>query len=219
MTGPDDVGTDGEPSWVGALDPVANLRALGEIQQRGLQAAGDLVDRVVKAVDGGDVAPSDPGATSTTPELDRVFDLWADLFRRSVQAMVQPFARGPAPSFTTDEAAISVDGGAAPGATIRLTAGERSTTDELFLHNPTVRDVDGLHVHCGGLWAHDGTELAGGVTFDPETVDVLHARSSRGITVSISSNGTAPSPGTYRGIVLVTGLPDAWLPVEVVVEA
>jgi hypothetical protein len=157
--------------------------------------------------------------SSSSPEVDRLFEVWADLFRRSVQAMVQPFARGSVPNFTPDEAAISVDGGATPGATIRLTSGAQSTADELFLNNPTVRDVHGLHMHCGGLWSHDGTPLAGGVTFDPDTIDVLHARSSRGVTVSTSSNGTAAVPGTYRGIVLVTGLPDAWLPVEVVVEA
>ena len=76
--------------------PAANLRALGEIQQRGLEAAGDLVDRMVKAVDGdgtGDAAPRASRSASTTSDVDRLFDLWADLFRRSVQAMVQPFAQ------------------------------------------------------------------------------------------------------------------------------
>ncbi len=208
--------------WADAFDPAANLRAFGEIQQRGLQAAGDLVDRMVKAVDGdgnGEAAPRDSRSASTTSDVDRLFDLWAELFRRSVQAMVQPFARGSMAGFTAEEAVVSVDGGAPPGATIRLTAGARSKTDELFVHNPTVRDVHGLRMHCGGLWAHDGTPLADSLVFDPQTIDVLHARSSRGVKISTASDCTGQAPGTYRGIMLVTGLPDAWLPVEVVLEA
>lgn len=206
--------------WADAFDPAANLRALGEIQQRGLQAAGDLVDRMVKAVDGdenGDSPREGPRGASGTSDVDRLFEVWSDLFRRSVQAMVQPFAAGAVPNFTSTDAAISVDGGVTAGAAIRLVAGAQSTTSELFLHNPTLHDVHGLHVHCSGLWAHDGTALAGGVVFAPHDVDVLHARSSRGVTVSTMSNGTA-APGAYRGIVLVTGVPDAWLPIEVVVE-
>jgi hypothetical protein len=46
-----DEGT-GESPWVSMLDPAANARALGEIQRRGLRAAGELVDRLIGAVDG-----------------------------------------------------------------------------------------------------------------------------------------------------------------------
>ena len=56
---------------------------------------------------------------------------------------------------------------------------------------------------------------AASVRFDPPVVD-LPARSSRGVDVSVDADLPA---GTYRGVVLAAGIPDAWLPVEVVVAA
>jgi hypothetical protein len=53
------------------------------------------------------------------------------------------------------------------------------------------------------------------VRFDPPLVD-LPARSSRGVGVSVDDDA---SPGTYRGVVLASGIPDAWLPIEVVIAA
>jgi hypothetical protein len=41
----------GEQPWSSLFDPAANVRALGEIQRRGLQAAGELVDRLVGDAD------------------------------------------------------------------------------------------------------------------------------------------------------------------------
>jgi hypothetical protein len=53
------------------------------------------------------------------------------------------------------------------------------------------------------------------VQFDPSVTD-LPARSSRGVVVSLN---TDPPTGTYRGVVLAAGVPDAWLPIEVVKTA
>jgi hypothetical protein len=49
------------------------------------------------------------------------------------------------------------------------------------------------------------------VQFDPDIVP-MPARSSRGVTVKIAVPQNI-QPGLYRGMVLVTGHPDVWLPV------
>jgi hypothetical protein len=46
----------------------------------------------------------------------------------------------------------------------------------------------------------------------------LPARSSRGIAIGVGGWEGRAEPGTYRGIVMVTGLADVWLPVTVVVD-
>jgi hypothetical protein len=71
-------------------------------------------------------------------------------------------------------------------------------------------------LHCGDLRAADGAVLpAVSVRFDPPDVD-LPARSSRGVGVSVDTDVPV---GAFHGVVLATGIPDAWLPIEVVVTA
>jgi hypothetical protein len=61
--GPDT--SSGDVPWLSILDPTANARALGEIQRRGLHAAGELVDRLIGAVDG--ERHEDPAASAGSP--------------------------------------------------------------------------------------------------------------------------------------------------------
>jgi len=51
----------GEFSW-GGFDPVAGVRALGEMQLRGLRAAGEIVERLVSMVDGDENGTAEPAA-------------------------------------------------------------------------------------------------------------------------------------------------------------
>ncbi len=106
----------GESPWLSILDPSANAAALGDIQRRGLRAAGELVDRLIGAVDrdrpqdpgtgGGPPSPTEPthgdgaGANGTAgappgtprplapgvPSAD-LLHAWVDLFQRGLQAM------------------------------------------------------------------------------------------------------------------------------------
>jgi hypothetical protein len=86
----------------------------------------------------------------------------------------------------------------------------------VWLHNGSGAAYSDVGLHCGDLRASDRTVLpAASVRFDPSVVD-LPARSSRGVVVSVDAD--VPS-GTYRGVVLAAGVPDAWLPIEVVVAA
>jgi hypothetical protein len=85
---------------------------------------------------------------------------------------------------------------------------------EVWLHNGSAAAYSDIALHCGDLRASNGAVLpAASVRFEPPIAD-LPARSSRGVVVSV---GTDVPPGTYRGVVLAAGIPDAWLPIEVVV--
>ena len=87
---------------------------------------------------------------------------------------------------------------------------------EVWLHNGSEAAYADVGLHCGDLRAsHGGVLPAASVRFDPSVVD-LPARSSRGVVVSVDAD---VPPGTYRGVVLAAGVPDAWLPIEVVVAA
>jgi hypothetical protein len=72
-------------------------------------------------------------------------------------------------------------------------------------------------MHCGDLRAHDGTVVtAEDVAFDPCDVAELPPRSSRGVLISVDVARATPGV-TYRGTVLARGLPNAWVPIELVV--
>jgi hypothetical protein len=233
----------GERPWSSLFDPAANVRALGDIQRRGLWAAGELVDRLVgddnaaatsanegerDAADrahrdglGGSGARAEPAGAPATAQL---FQLWVDLFRQGVQAVSDATVTPAAPTSAKSPRGATVDLGAGlTTGTVRIDApgggrdGGGSTEAEVWLHNGTAEPRADVSLHCGDLRAHDGSLLpASAVRFDPDRVDDLPARSSRGVVVSAVLDAEWP-PGVYRGLILATGAPDVWLPLEVVV--
>jgi hypothetical protein len=213
--------------WASVFDPVANARALEQIQRRGLQAAGELVDRLVSMVDGG--ADRDGSATngdaaapratgSTQPDLVGV---WADLVTRTLQAMARlsvPDAGTPDP--TMGPVWVDVVTGRASGllALVAEQGGGAAVPVEIWLHNPVHHGVGPLHLHVSELRSSEGVPLPGGVVeLDPAVVEELPARSSRGIAASIRSQELLP-PGRYRGLLQATGGPEVALPVELAVR-
>src|SRR5215510_12500525 len=107
--------------WARALDPASNVRALGDIQRRGLRAAADVVERLVSSVDGGDGAddlppgPASPGASST--DLQVAVELWAEIARRSLQALTGlANGAGVGSPASVPAGAITVDVGGGRGA-------------------------------------------------------------------------------------------------------
>jgi hypothetical protein len=231
------------------LDPAANARALGEIQRRGLRAAGELVDRLIGAVDGegrGEAAAADDGddradgsrtaagssgESAASPPAD-LLQLWMDVFQRGLQAMAAMArpdgaqAAGGGPIATAD-----VGRGTATGA-VQVTVGAdrsgvvpagsngqpgRTGSAEVWLHNGTSEARSGLRLHTGDLRTHDGSTLpAPALRFDPPSLDELPARSSRGVMVVADVTDAVPG-GVYRGVLLVAGAPDVWLPIVVTV--
>jgi hypothetical protein len=225
-------------SW---LDPTTGVQALVEVQRRGLLAAGDLVDRLTRTLDGdtgdgggsgrppGDVAAGAAASDSGSPgsaarAADDLVQLWMDVVRLGLDLFGQVVAPRPdvRPDGGADGATVDLATGASTGLVrIRVTSpepgsggrGSVGSRQEIWMHNGSGEHFTGLALHCGDLRASDGSVLpAGAVQFDPQVID-LPARSSRGIVVSVQAD--AP-PGIYRGVVLTAGLPEVWLPIEVV---
>jgi hypothetical protein len=220
------------------LDPTAGVRALVDVERRGLLAANELVDRLIRSVDGDDHArppDTDAGAAALRREAaapagvgqtDDLMRLWADVVRLGLDMfghLLTPGgsgrADGGARGATLDIAAGASTGvvriGVVPSAP-SSGGGTGRAGAEVWLHNGSGAACSDVGLHCGDLRASDRAVLpAASVRFDPSVVD-LPARSSRGVVVSVDAD--VPS-GTYRGVVLAAGVPDAWLPIEVVVAA
>jgi hypothetical protein len=222
----DDDGTLADLPWASVFDPAANVRALGEIQARGLRAASDVVDRMVRAIDG-DGAPD--GATTTTGpggataeddrrEVDTLVASWATLLRQLVAslggALGDPAAAGPT---------LDVGVGAASGS-VRLAAdGAGPAQTEVWVHNRSADDQGCIRLRCSDLLAHDGRSIPGSaVGFEPAEIPVP-PRSSRGVELTVRTPPSEVSidedPVLYRGALLVEHHPELWLPVVLTVGA
>ena len=191
------------------------LGALADVQRRSLDAAASLVERLVSTVDGQRSSDSDAGAVGDGSSgmggpvddlVARMTRLWRDSLTSLAGLVVD--GDGVRPS----EGVLQV--GASPhAAPLRLACAADATAElEVWVHNPTEEDRLGLRVHVTPPAAHDGSLLEKAVEADPQVLD-LPARSGRGVRLRVAPAGAVP--GTYRGLVLVDGLPDQWLALEV----
>ena len=190
-----------------AFDPVAGMRAVADIQAEGLRAAGDLLERILRS------EPEAPGTRppSSTGGVGALVEAWTDLLQRTLAAMATPGEPG---ALTV---AIDANGAGPP---VRLAVDESGTVQatEVWLHNGTFSAVGPLALRCGPLSDADGAVLDGAeVGFEPREVDLLPARSSRAVVVSLAAAGPLRA-GTYRGTIQAHGAPRLWVALEVVVE-
>jgi hypothetical protein len=212
--------------WASVFDPAANARALSAIQAEGFRAASEIVDRFARIATTG-LSGKDRSTTSAAPLTN---DQRADLFGatdiepliRSWWVMIGQFLLGSSPhvpdpvsadgaslDFSSDEATGRLHfGGTAPGA----------ATAEVWLHNRGADDLGQIRLRCSDLLANDGSVIStGAVTLNPAVVP-MPPRSSRGIDVKIEVP-QGIQPGVYRGILLVEGHPELWLPVVMTVRS
>ena len=204
------------PWWIDALDPVENLRTLANVQDFGRMAAEELADRLLARSDGRDGMPG--GAALPDAELDRLVrrfqadavraaDAWADLvgvLATLTGGLAGRLARRPAPEARAGPVALTV----VPG---------REATAVFYVHNGADAPVPAVRPHCAPPRSHLGQELTGdAVRFDPEILDPLPARSSCGIEVRCHvPPGSAP--GSYASVILVSNVPELYLPLQVTV--
>jgi len=217
---------DGLP-WGFVLDPVANARALGDVQRRGLKAARELVDSVVSTIDHSGSSPAAPwnGARTGTeqkPPLADLMQAWWELAAR-VMAAVPTTDAAPSRRLEPPEGSIIVDlTGEDRPTPWRLRAdadGRLLVPAELWLHNPSPHPVGPIRPSVGELRASVGALLGPGcLRFDPSGAIDLPARSARGFAGTLTVEGPL-EPGTYRGIVQAEGAPDLWVTLEIVVES
>lgn len=202
--------------WSAAFDPAANVRALTDLQRSGLDAAQVLIERFIQTmdgragVDGG--RPEQPGDGPVTG-LDGLVDLWADLAKgtlRAFLAQVTTTPGGPVATGPNDRVQVVLD---------RDGGQHAAGSAPMWVHNASRTARHRLRPHCGELRSAAGAQLSAGVTFDPPLIEVLSAGSSEQVTVSVDvADGADGAAGSYRGVVLVAGLDDAWLNLEVVVQ-
>jgi len=197
------------PPWAAAFDPAGNLRALTDLQRRGLEAAQQLTDRLARAVDGtaDPVGPAPDDSAGVASGLDGLVDLWAELTKGALRVVVSQVG-SLAPSPAGD--------GAGPDRNVSVVLANGSgASTEIWLHNESQADQTDLRPHCGELRAADGALLATDVVFEPPTIEVLPGRSSKGVMLRVGEPPADTVPCTYRGVVLVDRLPDAWLTLTV----
>jgi hypothetical protein len=190
---------DGDDALARAID------AMTDVQRRSVQAAAALVERLVATVDGHEDPDAEPASDRSSD--DDALLAFAKLWRQSMTSFAEAVTGDD-----TNEPRIDISAGAPP-APLRLTLDANGDDAvEVWLHNPTGDALDKLRVHCTAPRAHDGRELAAALTAEPDAFD-LPARSSRGVTISVSA--PKARKGVYRGLVLVEGLPEQWLPIEI----
>lgn len=209
--------------WASVFDPAANARVLSAIQAEGFRAASELVDRFARiATTGGNGKGSSTRSTPLSNE-QRAELFGATDFEPLMRSWWSMFGRlllGSAWSReSTAEDAATLDF-AGPGAngTLDLTATAPGVAvAEVWLHNKGPTDFGEIRLRCGELLAdHGGVLGSAAVSFTPDAI-AMPGRSSRGIDVRV----TVPDdllPGVYRGVVLVAGHPQLWLPVALTVR-
>lgn len=221
----DGTGATGAP-WASLFDPVANARALGDIQAQALRAAGEVVERLARLSDGSETrAPADDngeavadGETPPTGDAAQLLEVWIELLQRASKSFAN--ASGSGKNARDDERIeVDLETGATNGL-VRLevegSGAIRGGTAEVWVHNGTAESVGPLKILSGELRSPDGHPLAATLACDPAHIDVLPGRSSRGVVLSVAKEG-ALRAGTYRGLMQVKGAPQVWLTVEVVV--
>jgi hypothetical protein len=192
------------------------IDVMTDVQRRSAEAAGALVERLVSSVDGrhADDEPAEPDDRLHPPtDAEDAMAGMAKLWRDSITSLATALSGNPAAPAT---ARIDVNAGAIPSPLRVVLDADTSTGEiEVWLHNPSSEAFDKLRVHCGAPVAHDGSTIdADALVANPDAFD-LPARSSRGVEITIEAPDTRP--GVYRALVLVDGLPDQWLPLEIVV--
>jgi hypothetical protein len=218
---------NGHRDEVGAagFGPFRALSTLSSVQRAGLDAAGQVIDRLLDLLPGEtSVAPEASGApeapdaephragASAVPELRRsvarALDLYSDLVRRSFENyadLVEQTLRVRGVQLHARE-----DPQVGPLVVVAVPGQQASGT--VWLHNSTATSAS-ARLLLTDLTAHDGTVVPGTAgRFLPAQVSVAPGgRASAELVLVV--DGAAP--GTYRGHILARGLPDAALPIQV----
>jgi hypothetical protein len=196
------------------------VRALGDVQRRGLEAARSIVDGFIAALDGG----TSSGATeqsdgdASRPDAADLIALWEQLARGAID-VVAGLARVSA-STVTGRGDVRLTWSTTPVRVVVDRAGGSQTgTSQVWLHHDGAANRSALRPHFGELRSAEGTVLDATVTFEPPVVDIGGGSSSQSLLLRVATTDPAATPGTYRGLAFVDGVPDTWLVVEVLVTS
>ena len=218
MSGPEGNGqpTNRRPAPFG---PFEALSSLTEVQRRGMDAAAQVLEGFLSALEGhppptaGPAGePGDgpePGFAQLRTSVARALDLYSDLVRRSFEGyadLVEQRLRARGVGLH----------GAGPGAgelTVRAPAGTTATAT-VWLHSTTDEPARAV-LRLTTLTAHDGPAVpATAGRFDPAEARVAPGAS---VAARLAVELAGVAPGVYHGHVLADGLPEAALALRLVV--
>jgi hypothetical protein len=202
--------------------PFQALSSLTEVQRRGMDAAAQVIEGFLTALDGHQSPPGAPaaGPTDAGPEpgfaqlrtsVARALDLYTDLVRRSFEGYADLVEQ------TLRARGVRLHGtDPGPGELTMEAPAGTTAAGTVWLHNTTDEPAAAV-LRLTTLTAHDGPTVPGTAgRFDP-----AEARIAPG--ASVAARLTVPlegvAPGVYRGHVLAEGLPEAALPLRLVVTA
>jgi hypothetical protein len=211
----------GERRRSGGFGPFQALATLTEVQRRGMAAAAEVIEGFIGLLDpppqpppaGPDVEPAnghEPGFAQVRVNVARALDLYTDLVRRSFESYAELMeqtlrARGVQVHAAED--------GQAALLTMQGAAGARAAAT-VWLHNTTDRPAAAI-LRLTGLTAHNGLVVpAAAGRFQPTSVRLAPGAS---VSVRLALALDDVTAGVYRGHVLADGLPDAALPVRLLV--
>jgi hypothetical protein len=185
------------------LDAVANLRLLGEVQRRGLEAANQVIARLTERTN---AAGTGPAGANGSNQMTAMTEAFVESLATAVSAMA-PGARVPsAPSAGHDPGTPEV-------LSARGVAGAEIGV-ELWVHNYTDDPATAIEIHLTDLIRADGALLSSTcVSVRPDQPFDLSAASSRSVRLTIATPPDAAA-GRYRAIVTAAHLADLWLVLE-----
>jgi hypothetical protein len=167
--GPDD-GVGSARGW-GVFDPMANAQALAEVQAQALRAAGDLVERLARTVDGVATNAQANGATGnaeatsgTSPAGDalRLVETWIELLQRASSSFTQVMTGAPAaaggqpPSPGPQPAAGGTPAPASPGERVDVDLADAVSHATLRIEVADSAAVGGA-AGSAEAWLHNGS--------------------------------------------------------------
>jgi hypothetical protein len=204
----------------GSFGPFQALSALTDVQRRGMDAAAQVIEGFIAGLDG--ERPSrptgpdvelangqEPGFGQLRISVARALDLYTDLVRRSFEGYADLVEQ----TLRARGVRLHGVGDGQAELTLQGTAGDQAT-GTVWLHNTTDQPASAV-LHLSGLTAHDGLVVpATSGSFQPAAIHLAPGASvSTGLVVALQ--GVAAR--VYRGHVLAGGLPDAALPLRLVV--
>jgi hypothetical protein len=229
--------------WTFVLDPAANVRALGDVQRRGVRAAQELVERVMATLDRPGrvegngpftVHPTPPSSSSLgsngtvgpLPSADLVNQLvqgWWELTTKVLSGFGTTRSGEPDDFVAPHDDSLVVnlhDGSVAVPWRIEAdTKGQIRSGAELWFQNSSPDPLTPIHLSVSDLLAESGSRIPSPcVHLDPSRIKKLPARSARGVLLELRPEEPM-APGRYRGILATEGARTMLIPIEVEVHA
>lgn len=209
------------------MDSVANLRLLGEVQRRGLEAANLVIARLTERTNATSAGPvgsdgsAGPGQPASSNGSDPVTAM-TETFVSSMAAMMAALSPDPwSPAAVSGRGSSAGDCGAAASPEVLHASGAagESVEVDVWLHNYTDELAAGIELRSTDLLSAGGAVLATDcVHTRPEHPFDLSAESSRMVQLCVDLPVDTPA-GRYRGVVAASHLADLWLVLDIDVRA